>query len=157
MTTKVLGFLMLTAAFFASCKSAEKGTKTENVKTTESKVPYTVANRYFVKNTFEPSQFPNPKISSQEEFDALFGAAAVMGADGSPTPIDFSKQFVIAVTTASTDKATAFSVNSLTKKDNIITLSYKMTVGEKQSFTMRPVLILIVDNKYSGEVVAVQQ
>jgi hypothetical protein len=39
----------------------------------------------------------NPVVTSQEAFDSLYHAAAVMGKDGAPTAIDFSKQFVIGV------------------------------------------------------------
>ena len=38
-----------------------------------------------------------PKITTEEEFNKLFGMATIMGKDGKPTAIDFTKQFVLGV------------------------------------------------------------
>lgn len=80
--------------------------------------------------------------------------AAVMGKNGTPTEIDFSKSFVICLTVAPTDTQTSLSVVYLTKSDeNQLVLSYKITRGEKMSYTYRPLLLLVVDKKYELPVV----
>lgn len=115
-------------------------------------VPFLEAKNYFVKNNVQPENLVNPKITSQAEFDNIFGMATTMGEQGKPTPIDFSKQYVIALVGKPTDKATTLTATSLTKSGNTITLGYTETVGEKQSYTIQPFLILVVDNQYQGDV-----
>jgi len=80
-----------------------------------------------------------------------------MGAEGKPTTVDFSKQYVIAIIKPVTNKAVDLSVQSLTKTGDDIILRYAQAEGEKQSFTTRPFLLLVVDNAYSGNVVTQQQ
>lgn len=70
------------AVLLASCSSAES-------------VDYTVANGYFVRND-APKDIP-AIISTRPEFESVFGMATVMGPDGRPTAIDFSKQCVVPV------------------------------------------------------------
>ncbi|MBQ1760249.1 MAG: hypothetical protein IIZ94_11260, partial [Prevotella sp.] len=66
-----------------------------------SEVPFTVAEHYFFN---KGQDIPvNPKITSEELFKQLFGMATVMGENGKPTEIDFSKQFVLAVVLPVTD------------------------------------------------------
>lgn len=120
-------------------------------------IPFTTAKNYFLKNTFKADSLVNSKITNQENFDSIFGMATVMGDQGKPTSIDFSKQYVIAIVKPVTDKATALAVESLVKKDNSIILKYRKTEGEKQSFTTRPILLVIVDNAYNGNVEVHQQ
>ena len=93
-----------------------------------------------------------PKISSQEEFDKIFGMATTMGENGKPTSIDFTKQYVIAVVGQVTDKSTSITVNSLKQNGNVITLNYNQTEGEKQTSFRQPLLLLIVDNKYQADI-----
>ena len=42
-------------------------------------VAYSVAQNYFVNNTFENKEVETLKIDSQEEFDRIFGMATTMG------------------------------------------------------------------------------
>ncbi len=119
------------------------------------RVPFIVAQRYFVKNTFGDKE-AFPVIRSQAEFDDLFGMATVMGVDGKPTPIDFSKQYVIAVIQKITDKSASLEPVSLKQKDGAITFTYSYTEGAQQSFSIQPVLVIIVSNDYQGDVKVVQ-
>ncbi len=75
-----------------------------------------------------------------------------MGADGKPTIIDFTKQYVIAFTEKETDVETALIPESLTKVRKNIVLKYKIKRGSKTTFTMRPFLMLVVDKKHQGKV-----
>lgn len=138
MKTLFSALAIIILAIFSSCSSSKD-------------IPYTKANGYFVNNTV---QFvPQTPITSQEQFDQYFGMATVMGKDGRPTEIDFSKQFVLAVTTPETNIATEITPESLRKSDNgNLVFTYRIVQGEKQSYSTHPCLILIVSDKYKGEV-----
>lgn len=115
-------------------------------------IPYTPIERYFVKNTVKSIE--NPKITTPEAFDNVFGAAAVMGEGGKPTVIDFSKQYVIAVVLPETEYATTLSPVSLQKNENgEVQFTYKVEKGEKQTYTQRPCLVILVDKAQEGNVV----
>ena len=58
-------------------------------------IPFQIINGYFVKNTFTNDHFPKAKITTQEEFDNIFGAAAFMGENGTPTAINCLGNFSI--------------------------------------------------------------
>ena len=111
-------------------------------------VPYTVLDRYFFKNGQEIPQ--SPKVDTAEEFATLFGAAAIMGEAGKPTPIDWAHEFVIAVVNPVTDCATELAPESLCLADGELVFTYTETVGEKQTWTMQPMLLIKVDRKYEG-------
>lgn len=120
---------------------------------TINNIPFEQAKNYFVKNTFTSDSLADFKITTQKDFDVTFGMASTMSAQGKPTPIDFSNQYVIAIIQPVTDKATTLTVRSLTKKGKDIIVSYMKSEGEEQSFTTRPFLLLIVDNTYNGNII----
>ncbi|HLT53738.1 MAG TPA: hypothetical protein VKZ97_07600 [Flavobacteriaceae bacterium] len=121
--------------------------------TEDADIPYTVAQRYFVNNTVT-NGIENPKIETKEEFDSVFGAAAVMGKDGIPTDIDFTKQYVIAVATPPTDVETTLEPVDLKKSANgEVVFTYKVITGQKQSYTSHASLAIIVDKAVTGNVV----
>ena len=45
-------------------------------------VPFKIAERYFVKNTYKTGDIKGCKILAEKEFSACMGMAAVRGADG---------------------------------------------------------------------------
>ena len=116
-------------------------------------VPYTVANNYFVNNNIGDT-VPPVKITSREELEKYFGMAAGMGKDGQPTPIDFSKQYVIAVVKPVTDTLTVLKPKSLkrNKKGNVV-FTYKVKTKGTQSYSIRPLLMIVVDKTYDADVV----
>lgn len=117
----------------------------------EQLIPYTIGNRYFVNNTVKAGTFTQ-EITTQEAFDKLFGMAAVMGEDGMPTPIDFSKQYVIGIINESTDDQVELTVASLVKKNGEIILSYDKKGGATPGDAMRYCMVVIIDKKYGGKV-----
>jgi hypothetical protein len=117
-----------------------------------AKVPFTIANRYFVKNDFQQGMLANPAIYSREEFEKIFGMATVMGKNGTPTPIDFSKQYVIAVIPPATENSVTLKAVSLLKTGSNITLTYSYKEGKKLTYTSQSFLLLIVNAKYKGTV-----
>ncbi len=106
-------------------------------------VSYDVVRNYFFRN--DASVPSSPKITTQEQFDSLFGAAAFMGKDGQPTSLDFDKQFVIAVVLPETDMETQLLPVSLTRSSGKLTFTYEKKEGGQVSYTMRPILLVALD------------
>ncbi len=126
--------------------------KTFNAGNTENMtkdIEFEVAKNYFFNNGQEIPV--NPKITTQEEFEKLFGKAAVMGKDGMPTEIDFSKQFVLALVQPVTDINTEIIPLKVEDQGNTLNYTYEIKTGEKQSFSMQPLSIIILDKKYENK------
>lgn len=114
-----------------------------------SEVPFTVAEHYFFN---KGQDIPvNPKITSDELFKQLFGMATVMGENGKPTEIDFSKQFVLAVVLPVTDINTEINPVKVEEKGDTLFYHYDVKTGEKQSFSIQPLSIIILDKKYENK------
>lgn len=112
-------------------------------------IPFQTAKNYFVNNTFKVEDLKSPKITSALEFEKIFGMAAHMGADGIPTKIDFTKQFVIAVINHETDFNWSIEPISLELlKSKKIKFTYKSIIGDKMTYTIIPFTFIIVDRKY---------
>lgn len=157
---KTASVLLVAALAMVSCQNAKPVSDKETASAETGmnmKVPFVVAKNYFIKNTVGDKPTFVEKITTQEDFEALFGAAATMGESGMPTRIDFAKQYVIAVLNPSTDMLTSLNMPTLSKNGNTITLAYEEKVEGKQSYTMRPNLILVVDNQYQGEIKTVKK
>ncbi|MDR1810429.1 MAG: hypothetical protein LBR34_08515 [Prevotella sp.] len=139
---KLLFFgLLLAAALFAGCNCCKRAT--------QKSVPYTPTSGYFVKNTFRPG-LHELKIDSQADFDAVFGVGRTMA--NRPTVIDFSVQFAIAAVAEETAFSTIISPDSFVETDDTLRLTYKIEQGDKQSYTVRPFLLLAVSRKHEKEV-----
>ena len=114
-----------------------------------SEVPFTVAEHYFFN---KGQDIPvNPKITSEELFKQLFGMATVMGENGKPTKIDFSKQFVLAIVLPVTDINTEITPVKVEEKGDTLFYHYDVKTGEKQSFSIQPLSIIILDKKYENK------
>jgi heat shock protein HslJ len=147
MNRHILTTLFITVISFISTAQT-KHKKILNEITT----PFQVINGYFLKNTFIEDHLPNAKITTQNEFDELFGAAAFMGKNGMPTSINFKQQYVIAITEKETYFNTTISPISLKKIANKILFEYRIIKGKQQSFTIRPLTMILVSKKYTGKV-----
>ena len=76
-----------------------------------------------------------------------------MGKDGLPMPVDFGKEFVIAVINPVTDRLTELAPESLREEGGKLVFTYRETVGPSKSWNMRPLLLVKVDRRYDrGEV-----
>lgn len=111
-----------------------------------SDVPFSELDNYFFKNGQDIPD--NPIIDTEEAFSSLFGMASFMGSDGKPTPIDFGKEFVIAVVNPVTGFQTDLEPESLQMEDGELVFTYNETVGESQTWSMQPILLIKVDRKY---------
>lgn len=170
MKATTLIFSLVIATLMAGCKSTTPTALTTAETTTATQqpyaVPYTIAQGYFVRNDVD--SLPSNRIITREQFDSLFGMAAVMGENGMPTSIDFDRQFVIAVDVPVTDRITSIIPESLEfvpaplnpssmqakiVAGSTIEFTYKVQIGAPQSFSTHPVLILVVDRRYNAPVV----
>ena len=125
-----------------SCKSQQA------VDNTTQQVTFGVAKNYFFKNG---QTIPaNPKITTEEEFRKLFGMATTMGTDGKPTEIDFTRQFALAIVLPATDIDTEISPVQVKAQGDSLFYTYDVHIGEKQSFTTKPLSIIILDKKYEN-------
>lgn len=114
-----------------------------------SAIPFEEVNNYFFLNK---ADLPgSPLIDSSEQFRKLFGTATFMGKDGQPTSIDFDQEFVIAVVNPVTDRLTELTPESLREENGDLVFTYHETMGERQSWTMQPVLLVKVDRKYKTD------
>ncbi|MBQ6310518.1 MAG: hypothetical protein IJK74_03100 [Bacteroidales bacterium] len=121
-----------------------------------SEVNYTIAKNYFIKNGAElPATH---KITDQETFNQIFGMATTMGENGKPTEIDFDKDFVIAVETGLVQKETELIPSYLINHyDGQLVFHYTVKQGTDISYTIRPVLAIIVDKEYENLKIKVVQ
>lgn len=116
------------------------------------RIPYRTGDNYFIKNTFSEDKLANPIITDASKFSEIFGMATVMGPKGTPTPINFKKEFIIAIFQQASDIDLSYKALSLTKTaPQKLLLTYEEKWGKKLTFSMRPFLLLIVDKKYLGE------
>jgi hypothetical protein len=118
----------------------------------QTDVPYTVATGYITQYNFSGTL--EKKIITNNDFNNVFQTFYTKQRVG--TAIDFSKQYVIAVVAEELTNGTKFdiSVQSLKLKDSIITLTYTQKPGKPiyVSKQNQVFFILIVDNKYRGEI-----
>lgn len=114
---------------------------------TAGSVAFKEADNYFTRNDYTWTGVV--KLTTQGEFDSVFGMAAVMGEKGHPTAIDFAKEFVVARVFPVTNVDTRIGKKTLVKTgENQLRLDYELKEGEKMSSSMQPCFILVVDNKY---------
>ena len=114
---------------------------------TDTAVPFSTAKNYFVRSDVDAPEYV--KITDQAAFEDLFGMATFMGKDGQPTPIDWSKEFVIAVIKPVTDVETVMEPLSLTKKGKSLVLNYSLNSGSRMSYTIRPFFLIVVDKRWA--------
>lgn len=129
---KIITFIS-SALFLVSCSTTSK----------MERVEYTIAHGYFVRND-APVHAPL-RYDNKEDFESVFGYAAVMGKDGRPTTIDFARQSVIAIIGGETNRPTEYIPMSLTLQADTLHLTYKSKKGASTTYTMTPLLLLVVD------------
>ena len=116
------------------------------------RIEYQIINNYFVKNTVKKEQ--KRKIENQKEFDALFGAATIMGTEGKPTPIDFKRQNVIAIIGKTTNYNTSIEIIGVAMGAmGTVVVSYKTIKGAKMTYTIKPFAALLIDKNQTGKII----
>lgn len=122
----------------------------------KEELPLKPLKNYFVKNTFaDEGAVKLLRITSQSEMDLVFGQAALMGEDGQPTKVDFTKEQLIAVIAPASQTIEGLTVNSLVKHYNQINLNYSIAyAAADKSYTSRYFVLLSVDKQFKGRIVA---
>ena len=135
--------ILIAALCFAACNQKKE-------------VPFMEAHNYFVRNDVTE---PVPaKIGSLDEFERYFGMAAFMGKNGQPTPIDFEKQFAIAVVLPETNHSTELHAECLTADGSKLIFIYSVDVAsEENTWTQVPMLLIFVDRQHERESVELNQ
>ena len=143
---KKILFALAMLLTMTACTSNSTESATNNKGT--DKVAFEVAKNYFFKND---QQIPvSPKITTEEEFNKFFGMATIMGEDGKPTSIDFTKQFVLSIVLPITDIATEINPVKVEAKSDSLFYTYEVKTGEKQTYSIQPVSIIILDKQYEN-------
>ncbi len=137
--------IALAAFIIAACENKQESAPAESGKANNA-VAFEVAKNYFFKNDQEIPA--SPKITTAEEFRKLFGMATTMGEDGKPTPIDFTKQFVLAIVLPVTNLAMDITPDRLEEKGDTLFYFYNAKEGDAQSYSTQPILLIILDKKY---------
>ena len=146
-THKVL-FAFAAIIVLAACGNKQTVAPVESSEAS-NEVTFEVAKNYFFKNGQEIPA--SPKITTAEDFGKLFGMATTMGEDGKPTPIDFSKHFVLAIVHPVTDYATEIKPVKVTEKGDSLFYTFEVNKGEKQTYSIKPISIIILDKKYENK------
>lgn len=113
---------------------------------------YTPMNNYYVNN-YMKSGTHKLVIHNKQDFESVFGAAAVMGRNGQPTSIDFRHQFVIAVILPETNRQTQIETVLLNRVGDRLYYSYIIREGHMTSYTTRPFAAVVVDRNEPSDVV----
>lgn len=146
---KIFYLLILSVALFMQACGTKQENQAKAVQETPKvqTVEFKIAKNYFFNNNAEIPE--NPIVSTQVDFERLYGMAAVMGKDGMPTPIDFGKEFVIGIVLPITNDNTEIIPETLVKEGDVLTLNYKLNIIERDmSWSMRPMALIVVDRKY---------
>lgn len=159
----ILLALPLAIASLIACGSGQSGnastdstvtdsTATVGVVTTDSIVPYRLAENYFATSDSLPTV-----ITSAKEQEKYLGMAAAMGQ--LPTEIDWSREFVIPIVLPSIDSSMEIIPVSLVRNSSGgLTLSYRLKQGVSlHGSKMRPFVALIVSRDYLAPVTLQQE
>ena len=159
----ILLALPLAIASLIACGSGQSGSAstdstatdsaaTAGVVTTDSIVPYRLAENYFATSDSLPLT-----ITTAEEQEKYLGMATSMG--NTPTTIDWSREFVIPIVLPSTDSSMEIIPVSLVRNTSGgLTLSYRLKHGiSHHDNKMRPFVALIVSRDYLAPVTLQQE
>lgn len=112
---------------------------------------HSALNNYYVRNDFSDGTH-RLVIHNQQDFDRVFGAAAVMGTNGQPTSIDWRHEFVIAIILPETNYQTLVENVMLNRDNDHLIYSYLVNRGHKTSYTIRPFAAVVVDRNEPSDV-----
>lgn len=159
----ILLALPLAIASLIACGSGQSGsastdstasdsTATAGVVTTDSIVPYRLAENYFATSDNLPST-----LTTAEELGKYLGMATSM--EHTPTTIDWSREFVIPIALPPTGTETEIIPVSLIRNSSGgLTLTYRLREGfSLHGAKMRPFVALIVSRDYLAPVTLQQE
>ncbi len=128
--------LFLLTAALTSCHSAQLISDNANVE-------YTEAQRYFLRN--DVTDYTSRLVTNKEDFESLFGMAAVMGENGLPTTIDWKTQSVVALLAQPTNMDTSIKLLSMKSEAGKLSVRYAVSQkGDPRSYSYTPMRLFIV-------------
>ena len=139
---KLLNILALMAIVVLCCqcgtsaqlRRAQKGAKP---------IPHQVLENYFVRNTVDCSKLQRLIFDNQQDFEAVFGPAALMGSR--PTAINWNTQYVAAIILPETNKPTMVTPISVKGNENAVIINYQVNQGRKSDYTIVPFTAIALD------------
>jgi len=137
---KHMSYLLL--LIFLSCQSSQAPRGQREA------ISYRTIRGYFFRTDRQVPEARYCKIENAAAFDSLFGAAAVMGPGGMPDSIDFSREFLLALTEAESNFETQFIIDSMTSRRDTLTATWHMLQEDSLTFSILSVQLVTVDLKY---------
>ena len=104
---------------------------------------------YYVRNNIGSNQIQRLVIDNEEDFNAYFGPAAIMG--GKPTDINWKKQYVVAVLLPETRRPTMVTPLEVKRNDGNVIFKYQVIRGVKGSHTIVPFAAIALDRPESPQ------
>ena len=132
--------LTVMALFCCQCatssqyRQAKKGAKSIQFQTLEN---------YYVRNDVKHDKLQRYIFDNQEDFDAVFGPAPLMG--GLPTDINWKRQYVVAVLLPETNRPTMVTPMEVKQSPGNIIFYYQVNRGRKTSYTLVPFAAVALD------------
>lgn len=137
---KIAVALTMIALLFGACIAAKK----------HEAIPYKILQGYFVRNDFVVHLPADTVINSKITFENIFGYATVMGRK--TDPINFELETILAIMPAVTDMDTQIELTSIESISGEIIVNYKINSGQKQTFDIKPLLLISLPEKYSEQI-----
>lgn len=118
----------------AQLRRAQKGAKP---------ISHQVLDNYYVRNTVDCSKVQRLIFDNQQDFDAVFGPAALMGSR--PTAINWNTQYVAAIVLPETNRPTMVTPISVKGNENAVIINYQVIKGRKSDYTIVPFTAIALD------------
>ena len=122
----------VTALLCCQCSTSQYAQAKKGAKS----IPYVVLDNYYVRNDIDCSKQQRLIIDNEQDFNAVFGPAAVMG--GLPTDINWKKQYVIALILPETDRTTNVMPKDVQQSPGNIIFKYQLNRGHKTGYRQVP-------------------
>lgn len=141
-------FIALTAVLMLCCqcattsqlRRAQKGAKATR---------YEVLDNYYVRNDIDCSKQQRLVIDNEQDFNAFFGKAAIMG--GTPTDINWKTQYVVAILLPQTNRPTMVTPLEVKRNDHSVIFKYQVNRGRKTSYTLVPFAAIALDRPTTAQ------
>lgn len=145
--------LFLTLGLLPCCTSKQSDTHdSREIHITSKQVAFTPLTGYYRKSDY--AEVPFSRITTAAAFRKYFGESRTAGTDSLPTPVDFEKEYVIAVTKPFTNYETVLIPDALARDElgNLV-FTYRSERGEYRPFRMLPSLLIKIDKAEEGDIV----
>lgn len=122
------------------------------LKVNSKEIPYQELHHYFVGNDYADQDLHAVVMRKRTEFDRILHPAATMGKDGMPTPVDFEKNYVVALVGKTTEHASEITIEKVSASSGEIIIHARHHEGNLQTFSIRPLRLIAIGNAFRGNV-----